>query len=245
MPNTSPSHDRLVRGILDLHYHASDPFRVFITAVLRRIGYPYQLQEPEPHPGIADDLDALIQEYFKAVAAAPPFLDILGPVYTDVSSAGRKSRAGQFFTPWALSLMMSQMTLGDWKPEPNPDNADGRWTLLEPTVGSGGMLLAALAHVVDRHGPDALRLWDITAMDVDLDLARTCALQVLVTLAYHGWALGRIQILHHNTLSMETYGVILDAEAAAGPGPEEVERVRRNVQLMLDFVDDERKRGAA
>lgn len=219
MPDAPPTRDQLVNRILDLHHHDGDPYRLFVTEAMRTVGFP--MRDPEPAEDVAEEVRPVVLDYFRMVAAAAPFFDVLGPVYSEVSSRGRRSRTGQFFTPWELSLLMVQKNLGDWQPAPNPDDARGLWTVLEPAAGAGAMILALLSTVLERHGPEALRLWDITAVDVDQVLARTCALQVMLTLASHNWAVGRIQVIHGNSLSLETFGVVLDAEAALEGGPGE------------------------
>lgn len=219
MTDGPPTREHLVSRILDLHHHDGDPYRLFVTEAMRTVGFP--MRDPEPAEDVAEEVRAVVLDYLAMVEAAAPFFDMLGPVYSEVSSRGRRARSGQFFTPWELSLLMVQMNLGDWTPEPNPTDPRGLWTVLEPAAGAGAMVLALLTIVLERHGPEALRLWGITAVDVDQVLARTCALQVMVTLARHNWAVGRIEVIHGNSISMETFGVVLDAEAAPEPGPGE------------------------
>ena len=201
----------LVKSITELHRATSAPFDLFVTETLRGMGMP--MREDPPADDVADELRAIALQYFAAVEEAEPFFDILGPVYSEVSSAGRRQQSGQFFTPWALSVMSVEMTLGDWTPRINPNSDDGLWSVLEPTCGAGAMLLAFLHHIQSRHGPDALLLWSALAIDVDRTVARTCALQVMTTLARFGWGIGRIRIEHGDTLRMKTFERIIDGEA--------------------------------
>lgn len=69
--------------------------------------------------------------------------DPLGSFYEEVSSDGKKSAMGQFFTPTHIVDMMCMMTLGI---DRNPKMDAGEpITIGEPACGSGRMLLAANA----------------------------------------------------------------------------------------------------
>ncbi|WP_373054313.1 N-6 DNA methylase [Thioalkalivibrio sp.] len=237
---------KLADQIRDVRYrHGGDPFDLFVVETMREIGIP--VREDPPSEEVAEEVRPLTQAYLEMAHAAPEFEDILGPTYMAYRE-GAKAFAGQFFTPPDVCRMMVEMTLGDWEPRPHPEG--GLWRLLEPACGSGAMLLAAYHHLLQRHGPEALRLWYSEAWDVDRTLARTCALQVLITLARHNWALGEIRVIHGDTLRMEVRSVVLHAEAApqpvGAPGPASALGRGPGRQLSL-FGDDthEQERGAA
>lgn len=106
------------------------------------------------------------------------FYDILGDVYMQVSGAWAKSRMGQYFTPWHVCKMMCVMTLGepDWDSLENGPGIE----INEPACGSGAILLAAKAHIVDlaKDDPDPrrfLRRVRLYGQDIDrvcVDMAR-------------------------------------------------------------------------
>ncbi|HEX7050052.1 MAG TPA: N-6 DNA methylase [Longimicrobiales bacterium] len=216
------SRDRLVNRIIDLHRWTGDPFGVFAAEALRAIGVPVR-ESPPAEEDAVEDVHEAVALWLAMAAEAEPFADVLGPVYSEVASRGKVQRAGQFFTPWEVSVMIAELQLRDWEPRPNPSDPDGRWRILEPACGSGAMLLASLDFVRRRHGPDALRLWGVEAWDVDLTCARTCALQLLANLAMEDWALGELLVICGDSLRMEIRHIVAHAEAAplAGASPAE------------------------
>ena len=226
----------LVDAIVRLHDHTPAPFDLFITETLRAMEFP--VREDPPANEVADAVRAVTHVYWAAVADEEPFFDILGPVFSEVSSHGRRQQSGQFFTPWDLSVLCVEMTLGGWEPRINPDSEDGLWGVYEPACGAGAMLLAFLHTIHKRHGPDALLLWRALAQDVDRTVARTCALQVLSTLTRNGWGLGEIRIEHGDTLRMQTFEVVLSGEAKRRhPALDELRATAAAVEVVRRAVD--------
>ena len=68
--------------------------------------------------------------------------DILGEIYMK-ANMGSKS-AGQFFTPFHLSELCAKISLTGAQPDP-----DGKYHLLEPSCGGGGMIIAACKTLKD------------------------------------------------------------------------------------------------
>lgn len=208
-------HDRLVSSIVDLHRWVGDPFGLFATEAMRSIGLPVQDPPPEDEE-VVEAAHEAVSLWLAAAAMEDPFADVLGPVYSEVASRGKRQRAGQFFTPWDLSVLIAELTLNaaNWEPGPNPKDPEGLWRILEPACGSGAMLLAAFAELVRRHGPEPLRYWYAQAWDIDLTCARVCALQIMATLMMEGWTLGEIVIVRGDSLSLEPGSIVLHATAA-------------------------------
>jgi hypothetical protein len=204
-----PLHTKLVNGMARLYRQTSGPFGVVVTEALRGIGVPVLDAPPEE---IRDEVAELVHLYFEAATEGDPFVDILGPVFEEVSSRGGKQMSGQFFTPYDLCRMMAEMQLSDWRPEPKPDGE--LWAIHEPASGSGAMLLAALAYLAKEHGPGVLRMWRVQAIDVDLTLARTCALQIITNLAALPAAIGELEVLHGDTLRMEIRNTVVRMHAS-------------------------------
>ena len=84
--------------------------------------------------------------------------DILGKVYMD-SGCGNKN-TGQFFTPFHISLMTTQMALS------KNVSSDHPAIINEPSCGSGGMIIAA-AKILKFRGVDPGRAMRVTAQDLD------------------------------------------------------------------------------
>ena len=71
-------------------------------------------------------------------AEANPFVDILGPYYTEIAAHSSKQARGEFYTPQCISEMMARMVL-------DPEEAISKGTPItvnEPACGAGGMVLA-------------------------------------------------------------------------------------------------------
>lgn len=217
----------LIDAIAELHRHDGDPFGLFVEEALRFV-LAFTGHEVEPsalEEDVFEDVKPAIAAYLRAADRAEPFADVLGPAYSEVASRSRRDFSGQFFTPWAVSVVNARLNLGDWTPGPNPGDAEGLWRMLEPAVGCGSMLLAFLTVIVQDHGPEALRWWAVEAWDVDRTVARACALQVIVTLLEHRWGLGELLVLHGDTIRYEVHGVVMHAKAedpapAGGRAPE-------------------------
>lgn len=84
--------------------------------------------------------------------------DILGEIYME-SGSGSKA-AGQFFTPFHLSVLTAQMTIPDDVSEENP------FLMNEPSTGGGGMIIA-VAQVLKERGLNYQRCMDVVAQDLD------------------------------------------------------------------------------
>lgn len=71
---------------------------------------------------------------------ARPYMDLLGPVYMELSHKIDRDSGGEFYTPHALSVVLARLQIG---PDPSAIFTPGKiLTLNEPTAGTGGMVLA-------------------------------------------------------------------------------------------------------
>lgn len=85
--------------------------------------------------------------------------DVLGEIYME-SRMGNKA-TGQFFTPFHLSVLCAKMVEENLKPD-----ADGIYYLNEPSVGGGGMVIAA-AVVLKEKGINYQKKLRVVAQDLD------------------------------------------------------------------------------
>lgn len=83
--------------------------------------------------------------------------DLLGEIYME-ANCGNK-RTGQFFTPFHLSCLAAELASADVSEE-NPA------ILNEPSVGSGGMIIAA-ASALKKRGLNYQRCMKVVAQDLD------------------------------------------------------------------------------
>ena len=119
--------------------------------------------------------------------------DFLGDIF--MSAGFGNVRGGQFFTPYHLSKMMSEITLGDNFKE--QIEKDGYFTLSEPCCGAGGMIIAA-SEVMREKGYNPQKQMKFTGIDIDLKCCQMAYIQTSL-LGLRG------EIYHGNTISMEMW----------------------------------------
>ena len=119
--------------------------------------------------------------------------DFLGDIF--MSAGFGNVRGGQFFTPYHLSKMMSDITIGDNFKE--QIEKDGYVTLSEPCCGAGGMIIAA-SEVMKEKGFNPQTQMRFTGIDIDLKCCQMAYIQTSL-LGLSG------QIYHGNTISMEMW----------------------------------------
>ncbi len=76
-------------------YRPYDIFRWTTGDLLARFGLPVSDKAEEKAQEIVNQA---VDTYMALVAEAPPFTDILGPLYMELASHGGKEILGQFFT---------------------------------------------------------------------------------------------------------------------------------------------------
>lgn len=183
-------------GSVSYSHRDTDVFRSFCTMAACAVSAGTREEEylaeakrwkPEELQRMAE-LFALLTEGMELA----PFNDLLGPVYMEIGQGKGQAWSGEFYTPFELSRTIAQMTIGD------PDEVE-RWpiTLLEPACGSGGMVLAAVEHIVQA-GRSPL---DIRATCVDT--SRTACDMCLINLTLWGIP---AEVVHGNSISLETWG---------------------------------------
>lgn len=119
--------------------------------------------------------------------------DFLGDIF--MSAGFGNVRGGQFFTPYHLSKMMSEITIGNNFKE--QIEKDGYVTLSEPCCGAGGMIIAA-SEVMKEKGFNPQTQMRFTGIDIDLKCCQMAFIQTSL-LGLRG------QIYHGNTISMEMW----------------------------------------
>jgi hypothetical protein len=140
------------------------------------------------------DLAAMLGATTLALQAEP--IDFIGPVY---SAFAANPHIGQFFTPWSVSRMMAELTIGS-KDDLRRMLRKQRFIMLgEPACGVGGMVLAA-NQVLQERGLDIARQAHWVAVDVDFRAVCGAYIQTALTGA-------SASIVHGDTLRGETWGV--------------------------------------
>ena len=117
--------------------------------------------------------------------------DFLGEIFMNANISNAK--AGQFFTPYEVSLLSAKITIGN-----DPIENKGRLLQInDPTCGAGGMLIAGIEVLKEKnfnYQRDALFI----AQDIDARCARMCFIQLTLMAA-------PAVIYCMNTLTMQEY----------------------------------------
>lgn len=119
--------------------------------------------------------------------------DVLGQIFMALELGN--DRAGQFFTPYSVSLLMAMMTVGDG----TAIREKGFITMQEPACGSAGMVVATAQamHQAGLSYPEALHA---TCVDID----PRCVHMAYVQLSLLGIP---AVVVHGNALSLDIWGV--------------------------------------
>lgn len=132
--------------------------------------------------------EEIFTELLQLLGEAAPFEDVLGPLYEGINSRYKASAMGQFFTPNPVARFMAQIVIDPYQAK------DQNLNFMEPTCGSGALILAAAEVVADSRQQ---HLW--WAADLDLMCVKMCTIQC---------ALHSIPafVCHMNSLSNEVFG---------------------------------------
>lgn len=102
--------------------------------------------------------------------------DFLGKVFSDLNLG--KSNKGQFFTPYHVSKMMSEINISV---SGQQFEEKGFITLLEPCSGSGGMIIA-YAEILKEEGYNYQHQLYVEAIDID----EICFMMTYIQLSLYG-----------------------------------------------------------
>lgn len=197
MKNPATDLARLLEHSCHGRFRPAEMLRFLLNDMMAAFG----VQDTELVPDEAKEtISTATALYRRCVAENEPFTDILGPIYMDLGSHGGRAVLGQFFTPQSIADMMAAMTA----PAPKRGNAVGLTRVLEPTCGSGVMVMSTMRVIGRQHGWEALRQYSFTLIDLDYYCARMAAVQILANLAVFNLALGEIVVYQGDTIRLGT-----------------------------------------
>lgn len=125
-----------------------------------------------------------------AIAFEESFDDYLGQIFMELDLGN--AHKGQFFTPYSISKLMAQVTLDGEVQE--IIKTKGHFTLSEPSVGSGGMVIAICEALRDQ-GINYQQACHATCIDVDIKAVHMAYIQLSII------GLPAV-VIHGNTLLM-------------------------------------------
>lgn len=118
--------------------------------------------------------------------------DFLGEIFSNYNMGN--SYKGQFFTPYNVSFMMAQMSLGDLKPQ---INEKGFLRISEPASGAGCMIIAVREVFLKQECNPSTDMY-VEMIDVD-ELA---FLMSYIQISLYGIA---AKVIHGNAITREMY----------------------------------------
>jgi type I restriction-modification system DNA methylase subunit len=118
--------------------------------------------------------------------------DFLGEIYQQCELGN--DRLGQIFTPFPVSMLLAQITMGDLAER---IKQEGFITLNEPTCGSGGMVIAFRKAMIDAKCNPSRDVF-VTAQDISEVAFKMCYIQ----LSLYGMG---ASVIHGDTLRMEIW----------------------------------------
>lgn len=125
----------------------------------------YTLEERQKFPEMLAHLTLAFEEGLD---------DILGKVYMEFGMGSRVT--GQFFTPFNVSEMVARLSLETIIEQYEKGELE-KITVLEPSCGAGGMIIAA-AKVLQQRGINYQQAMDVVAQDLDWKGVYMCYVQL-------------------------------------------------------------------
>lgn len=148
-----------------------------------------------------ESIAAMTTAYLELVKANDPFHDVL----TDLASEflGRDGSAmGQFFTPRDLALLVAELAMAGRLDEYRVQAKRGEMIKIADPTGSGtGSLLLAALHEFHRQAPELLPSVGVYGMDLDVDMARATAVQIIWNCLIHDIRVAGVFVWHCNALT--------------------------------------------
>ena len=146
-------------------------------------------------------IQSMVEAYLELMKANAPFHDVL----TDLASEfmGRDGKdLGQFMTPRDLALLAAEMATDRGMKSYREQALRGELIKVADPTGSGtGSLLLAALHVLHRDAPELLPNVGVYGVDIDVDMARATAVQIVWNCLIHQVELAHVAVWHANAIT--------------------------------------------
>lgn len=192
---------------VDAHTFLSDLFECGAIAISNKFDHRQAAEREKRYSqiinGYEPDMRDLMMQMFaqiyqllsQQINPAVGFNDYLGELY--MRSETSNSKAGQFFTPYNLSKACAAVCLDDNLVNEAIEQ-DKILTLNEPASGAGGMILAAVDILYNRHHFNYSRNLVVECSDIDLRCVHMSYLQLSL-------AGVPAVVYHRDTMTMKTW----------------------------------------
>lgn len=139
------------------------------------------------------ELQTLANMFMEAIKTGEPFTDHVGSLY-DLELAG--NRHGQFLTPPDLADALGELLISIAPP------IDGPITIGDPTgCGAGTLVLSQIKAIYKAQGAKAVKCLNVRAIDLDINMVKMTAVQVVLNSAIHRIPLGSFIVQCGNTIT--------------------------------------------
>lgn len=172
-------HNAFMRSVPFAHRH---PYEIFSTWLTCTWSFLNAVQDPE---GFRATLDAYTREQGEEIGhlfnlytdcvEAHPFEDVLGCLFMELDI--HSVRAGQFFTPYSVAVMMARMQFSRDEFQ-RVAEANGCVTVCDPACGSGVMLLAFASVVHAELGWAGVNQLKLYGQDIDERCVNMARIQI-------------------------------------------------------------------
>lgn len=132
--------------------------------------------------------------YMNEVGSNEPFADVIGLQYDEYLGKA----LGQFLTPEDVAEGAFQFSAFDSVSKHL--EAQEHFNINDICSGAGALLLGALRVIVREHGKEALRYIHLQGNDLDPNMCRMCAVQLLLPSFMHNMAIGSITLTQGDTI---------------------------------------------
>jgi len=141
-----------------------------------------------------------LMETFGEDGEKNPFTDILGDYFLDLKRSKKaKQYAGEFYTPQTVCDAMSRMTIDLTNLEISKHILGKPCSILEPSCGTGRMLLSAAKTLLKKYPQFPLYTYLLTVgVDINLDALKIATINTTM------WGIPFIAI-HGNTITFQSF----------------------------------------
>ncbi|VBG63394.1 hypothetical protein [Burkholderia pseudomallei] len=156
--------------------------------------YLIALDEYRDHPQVWAELLAVSQMYMDLVRTAAAFTDLLSDVYGAAIPTSQAKAMAQHLTPVGLAdgvTGFAERLTGEGNRPFNPN--EGR-LVLDPTCGTGALLLAQLRQALKANGKAGVARMYVLGNDIDPAMMKATVVQIVLSSTMHGVPLGGLLV---------------------------------------------------
>ncbi|WP_423197992.1 hypothetical protein DFLDMN_001630 [Cupriavidus sp. H19C3] len=151
------------------------------------MSFKHYQDEPKAHAIVCE----LVKDFITAIKESEPFTDVLGMLYDE--HLGKV--LGQFLTPPKVAYTLAAMNL-------HGDDFSEERSIADPTgCGAGSLLLGALRYINETKGKEAIGKVQMLAVDLDINMVRMTAVQIIMHSILHQIPLASLNVSHGNAIT--------------------------------------------